>query len=147
MLLAHGRDGLGALSGKRLRQVSTRSERPRVGGTGAWSAVLALGLVALAAPASVEAWPAVQDGAGQVFPCDTRPAQLSDGRWACRSAGVNLTGALVEIVRPGTPPGVRPWWDAPPGARGRWGPWGRPPSEPSGYDALDPWLGGTSPER
>jgi hypothetical protein len=127
---------------------STASAHPRVDGRRTWRAVLALGVAALVAPTAVEAWPAIQDAAGQVFLCDTRPAQLSDGRWACRSAGVNLAGALVDVVRPGTPPGARPWWDAPPGARGRWGPspW-RPPSEPSGYDALDPWLGGTSPER
>jgi hypothetical protein len=83
------------------------------------------------------AWPAVQDGVGTVYPCDSRPSQLPDGRWSCRSAGGTYAGALVEVARPGTPPGARPW-----GAYGcptyRWGP---PPREPSGYDALDPWLG------
>ena len=105
-----------------------------------WSAAVVLGVAAVASPAVVHAWPAVQDDLSRVFPCDTRPAQLSDGRWACRSAGLNVAGALVDIVRPGTPPGARPWWDGPPGARPRW--WGPPPREPSGYDALDPWLGG-----
>jgi hypothetical protein len=128
---------------------SARSVGRRGGCCRAWSAV-ALALGALAAPAVVEAWPAIQDDQGQVFLCDTRPAQLMDGRWACRSAGVNLVGGLVDVVRPGTPPGSRPW-GGPPGPPGRWwgpAPWVRPPNEPSGYDALDPWLGGgNSSER
>jgi hypothetical protein len=95
-------------------------------------------------PSVAAAWPAIQDGVGTVSLCDTRPSQLPDGRWSCRGAGgVVYAGALVEVVRPGTPPGARPW-DVPRGAPYRYGPypWGRPPGEPTGYDALDPWLGG-----
>ena len=96
-------------------------------------------------PSAASAWPAIQDELGRVFLCDSRPSQLSDGRWACRSSGVNLAGSLVDVVRPGTPPGVRPWGGQP-GPPARWVPypWGPPPREPSGYDALDPWLGGPS---
>ncbi len=96
-------------------------------------------------PSVARAWPAIQDEVGRVFLCDTRPAELADGRWACRSAGLNLAGSLVDVVRPGSPPGVRPW-GGPPGPPSRWVPypWGPPPREPSGYDALDPWLGGPS---
>ena len=121
---------------------SMPSAPPRVPGAQVRGTVLALafGVATLAAASAVEAWPAIQDDLGRVFLCDTRPAQLSDGRWACRSAGANLAGGLVDVVRPGMPPGARPWWDGPPGARPRW--WGPPPREPSGYDALDPWLGG-----
>ena len=118
---------------------------PRAGGLRRWSAAIVLGLGAVVSPGVAAAWPAVQADASRVFPCDTRPAQLSDGRWACRSAGLNVAGALVDIVRPGTPPGARPWWDGPPGARSRW--WGPPPREPSGYDALDPWLGGNTTDH
>jgi hypothetical protein len=95
------------------------------------------------APVVAAAWPAVQDGVGIVTLCDARPSQLPDGRWSCRGAGgLIYTGALVEVTRPGTPPGVRPW-DAPHGAPYRYVPypWG-PSREPTGYDALDPWLGG-----
>jgi hypothetical protein len=79
---------------------------------------------------------------GTVYLCDSRPSQIADGRWTCRSAGGTYAGALVEVARPGTPPGARPW-DAPPGAPYRYVPypWGPPVREPSGYDALDPWLG------
>ena len=92
-------------------------------------------------PGVARAWPAIQDEVGIVYICDSRPTQLADGRWACRSAGGTYAGGLVEVARPGTPPGVRPW-DVPPGVRYRYVPypWG-PPREPSGYDALDPWLG------
>ena len=121
---------------------SIPSPGPRAGRIRTWAALAALGLGTLAAPRGVEAWPAIQDDLGRVFLCDTRPAQLADGRWACRSAGANLSGALVDVVRPGTPPGVRPWGGPPgPPSRWWWGP-GPPPREPSGYDALDPWLGG-----
>jgi hypothetical protein len=95
------------------------------------------------APAAAAAWPAIQDGAGIVYLCDTRPSPLPDGRWSCRGAGgIVYAGAPVEVARPGTPPGVR-LWDAPRGAPYRYAPypWGPPPREPSGYDALDPWLG------
>jgi len=102
-------------------------------------------LVAMLAwvPAAAEAWPAIQDAAGIVYLCDARPSQLSDGRWTCRSGAGAYAGALVEVARPGTPPGVRPW-DMPRGTPYRYVPypWGPPPREPSGYDALDPWLGG-----
>jgi hypothetical protein len=94
-------------------------------------------------PASALAWPAILDSAGLVYLCDSRPSQLADGQWACRSAGgATYVGALVEVARPGTPPGVRPW-DVPRGAPYRYVPYpyGPPPREPSGYDALDPWLG------
>ena len=94
-------------------------------------------------PAVAAAWPAIQDGVGTVYLCDTRPSQLPDGRWSCRGpGGLVYAGALVEVARPGTPPGVRPW-DMPRGAPYRYVPypWG-PSREPSGYDALDPWLGG-----
>ena len=118
-----------------------RSFDPGLGRLRVWSAAVALGMGALETPTVVNAWPAIQDDLGQVFLCDTRPTQLPDGRWACRSAGANLTGALVDVVRPGTPPGARPW-GGPPGPPGRW--WGPPPREPSGYDALDPWLSGST---
>jgi hypothetical protein len=104
--------------------------------------LLLLGTVAGAIPGVARAWPAIQDEVGIVYLCESRPSQLADGRWACRSAGGTYAGALVEVARPGTPPGVRPW-DVPPGARYRYVPYplGPPPREPSGYDALDPWLG------
>ena len=94
-------------------------------------------------PAVAAAWPAIQDAAGTVYLCDARPSQLPDGRWTCRSAAGTYAGALVEVARPGTSPGVRPWWDMSRGAPYRYVPypWGPPPREPSGYDALDPWLG------
>jgi hypothetical protein len=97
----------------------------------------------LAAPAVVDAWPAIQDGSGALFLCDSRPSQQPDGQWSCSAAGGTYTGALVEVVRPGRPPGERPW-DAPHGVPYRYPayPWGPPPRELSGYDALDPWLGG-----
>ena len=103
---------------------------------------LLLGSFAVVIPGVARAWPAVQDEVGMVYLCESRPSQLADGRWACRSAGGTYAGALVEVARPGTPPGVRPW-DGSPGARSRYVPypWGPPPREPSGYDALDPWLG------
>jgi hypothetical protein len=104
--------------------------------------LLLLGTSAVVIPGLARAWPAVQDAVGIVYLCDSRPSQLADGRWACRSAGGTYAGALVEVARPGTPPGVRPS-DVPPGTRSRYVPypWGPPPREPSGYDALDPWLG------
>jgi len=105
-----------------------------------WMAALAW----LAAAGSAGAWPAIQDPAGAVAPCESRPVALPDGRWTCRAGGVEWSGALVEIVRPGAPPGVPPWSDPagrPRGVLRPWGPWSRPPGEPSGYDALDPWLG------
>ena len=103
---------------------------------------LAAGLLALAGSAA--AWPAIQDPTGAVAPCESRPAALPDGRWTCRAGGVEWSGALIEIVRPGAPAGVPPWGDRPGPPRNvlrPWGPWSRPPGEPSGYDALDPWLG------
>jgi hypothetical protein len=92
-------------------------------------------------PAVARARPAIRDALETVYLCDRRPSQLADGRRACRSAGGTCVGALVEVARPGAPTGVRPW-DAPRGAPYRYVPypWG-PPREPSGYDALDPWLG------
>jgi hypothetical protein len=104
--------------------------------------LLLLGTFAVVIPGVASAWPAVQDEVGTVYLCESRPSQLADGRWACRSAGGTYAGALLEVARPGTLPGVRPW-DVPPGARYRYVPypWGPPPREPSGYDALDPWLG------
>jgi hypothetical protein len=104
--------------------------------------LLLLGSFAVVIPGVARAWPAVQDEVGIVYLCDSRPSQLADGRWTCRSAGGTYAGALLEVARPGTPPGVRPW-DGPPGARYRYVPypWGPPPREPSGYDTLDPWLG------
>ena len=101
-----------------------------------------VGLWVAGAPAAAVAWPAIQDSVGTVYLCDSRPSQLPDGRWSCRGGAGTYAGALVEVARPGTPPGVRPW-DTPPGAPYRYVPypWGPPPREPSGYDALDPWLG------
>ena len=97
----------------------------------------------MGAPTATAAWPAIQDSVGTVYLCDSRPSQLPDGQWSCRGAADTYTGALVEVARPGTPPGVRPW-DVPRSAPYRYVPypWGPPPREPSGYDALDPWLGG-----
>jgi hypothetical protein len=97
-------------------------------------------------PALAEAWPAVQDSVGIVYLCDTRPSQLPDGRWSCRSGPGTYAGSLVEVARPGLPPGVRSS-DLPPDARYRYVPypWGPPPREPSGYDALDRWLGPQGP--
>ena len=94
-------------------------------------------------PSVAVAWPAIEDSVGTVYLCDGRPSQMPDGRWSCHGAGGTYAGALVEVARPGTAPGVRPW-DLPPGApyRSVPYPWGPPPREPSGYDALDPWLGG-----
>ena len=98
-------------------------------------------------PTLAAAWPAIQDGVGLVYLCDTRPSQLPDGRWSCRGGPATYAGALVEVARPGLPPGTRSW-DLPRDAPYRYVPypWGPPPREPSGYDALDPWLGprGTS---
>jgi hypothetical protein len=94
-------------------------------------------------PAVAAAWPAIQDGVGIVYLCDTRPTQLSNGLWTCRSGAGVPAGALVEVARPGAPAGVHPW-DMARGTPYRYVPypWGPPPREPSGYDALDPWLGG-----
>ena len=102
-----------------------------------------VGVLVVGIPAVAAAWPAIQDSVGTVYLCDGRPSQLPDGRWSCRGAGGIYAGALVEVARPGTPPGVRPW-DVPRGAPYRYVPypWGPPAREPSGYDALDPWLGG-----
>jgi hypothetical protein len=55
-----------------------------------------------------------------VFLCDFRPSQEPDGQWSCRAAGG--TGG-VPYRYPAYP-------------------WGPPPHELTGYDALDPWLGG-----
>jgi len=100
-------------------------------------------LLALAClPTLAEAWPAIQDGTGFVYLCESRPTQSADGAWSCRSGATAPAGALVDVVRPGVPPGVPPW-DIPRGAPSRYVPypWGPPPREPTGYDALDPWLG------
>jgi hypothetical protein len=101
---------------------------------------LLLAAVALL-PAVAEAWPAIQDATGIVYPCDTRPSQLSGGLWSCRSAGGTYAGALVEVARPETRPDLRPWDMGSTPYRYLPYPWGPPPREPSGYDALDPWLG------
>jgi hypothetical protein len=103
-------------------------------------AVLGLGamglLLGVAAP--VAAWPAVADLAGVAHLCDDRPVRAPDGRWSCRSAGAVVEGVLLDVAGRGTPPGP-PY---------RAYPWG-PRYEPSGYDALDPWLGRppAGPER
>ena len=117
------------------------------GHSSAWRSVRRLARLLLVTipwvPAVAAAWPAIQDSVGIVYLCDARPSQLPDGRWSCRDAGgIIYTGALVEVARPGTLPGARPW-DIPRGAPYRYVPypWGPPPREPSGYDALDPWLG------
>lgn len=111
-------------------------------------AVLA-GLAALAVTSLAQAWPAVQD-AGGVHLCNSRPSQESDGSWTCRSGPVTYQGSLVEVSQgpygppssgpPGvTAPGRPPY--GPPGPYGVYGPWGPPDRGPSGYDALEPWLG------
>jgi hypothetical protein len=91
---------------------------------------------------AAEAWPAIQDATGFVYLCESRPTQRPDGAWSCRSGATAPAGALVDVARPGVPPGVQPW-DVPRGAPPRYVPypWGPPPREPTGYDALDPWLG------
>jgi hypothetical protein len=96
-------------------------------------------------PAAAGAWPAIQGANGIVSLCQDRPTRLPDGAWSCHGPGGTRAGALVEVVRPGAPPGVRPR-GMPPGAPYRYVPypWGPPPRAPSGYDALDPWLGGSS---
>ena len=106
------------------------------------SPILILLALVVLLPAEAVAWPAIQDGTGFVHLCDSRPAQLADGAWSCRTGAGTPVGALVDVVRPGTPPGARPW-DMPRGVPYRYVPypWGPPPREPSGYDALDPWLG------
>jgi hypothetical protein len=92
-------------------------------------------------PGAVGAWPAIQDMTGFVYLCESRPIQRPDGAWSCRSGAALPAGALLDVVRPGMPPGVPP--EIPRGAPYRYVPypWGPPPREPSGYDALDPWLG------
>lgn len=107
--------------------------------------LVALGLFALVSWA--DAWPAVQD-AGGVYLCNSRPSQESDGSWTCRSGPVVYQGSLVEVSQgPYGPPMVttpgRPPY-GPPGPYGSYGPWGPPDRGPSGYDALDPWLGSKS---
>jgi hypothetical protein len=103
--------------------------------------------VLLGDPAPVPAWPAIQDATGTVSPCAGRPSPLPDGRWSCPSAGGRPVGALVDVIRPGFARVARPV--GPPGPPYRYGfyPWGHPPSDPSGYDALDPWLGGGGPSQ
>jgi hypothetical protein len=95
----------------------------------------------LGAPAVAAAWPAVQDATGTVYVCESRPVAVAAGHWSCHSLGGPRAGILVEVAGPGGPPGARSW--RPYGPPSRWGP---PPREPSGYDALDPWLppGGVS---
>jgi len=106
-------------------------------------AVVSLGALSLllgwAAP--VGAWPAVADPAGVARLCDDRPVRAPDGRWSCRSAGVVVEGVLLDVAGRGMPPG-------PPWAPYAVSPWG-PRREPSGYDALDPWLSRppVAPER
>jgi hypothetical protein len=105
-------------------------------------------LAVAAAPGPAAAWPAVRGPAG-LHLCQTRPQDLGDGRWACRSGGVTYEGDLVDVIGPYGPapgPGYRdgtrgpapvppPYW----GPWG-WGPGGRPRGPESGYDELDPWL-------
>jgi hypothetical protein len=94
--------------------------------------ILVVGLTLIVFPSSSEAWPAVQDVAG-VHLCNSRPLQRPDGLWECRSGNVLYEGNLVDV----TQGPARPGYGAYPYGR----PYGRPPQEPSGYDALDPWLG------
>jgi len=119
---------------------------------GTWRLGAFLTLIAGLVPTAALAWPAVQDSSGVVYFCDSRPEVLPDGQWRCRSAGGTAAGTLIEVVRPGMPPGARPYgYGRTPGPPSRYGygtvPWGPPPREPSGYDALDPWLGQGGPER
>src|SRR5262249_39059329 len=86
----------------------------------------------LVLPSLLEAWPAVQDVTG-VHLCNSRPLQRPDGQWECRSGAVLYEGNLVDVTQGPARPGYGPY------PYGR--PYGRPPQEPSGYDALDPWLG------
>jgi hypothetical protein len=100
-------------------------------------------LLALASlPTRAEAWPAIQDATGVVSLCESRPTPRPDGAWSCRSGPAWPVGVLLEVARPGVSPGVPPW-DTPGRAPNRYVPypWGPPPREPTGYDALDPWLG------
>jgi hypothetical protein len=157
-LLAHGRRHVGRARSRlmspgpraRARHAGGADARGRAGGAAARAALLggALALAGLAGtPAPVQAWPAIQDATGTVYLCDGRPTGLPDGRWSRRSGGGVPTGALVDVVRPGVPPGGR--LGPPPAPPYRYGfhPWARPPGDPSGYDALDPWLGNGPSER
>ena len=103
---------------------------------------MVVGGLVVGVPSAAVAWPAIQDSVGTVYLCDGRPSQLPDGRWSCRGAGGIYAGALVKVARLGITPDVRPR-DVPSGAPYRYVPypWGPPPREPIGYDALDPWLG------
>jgi len=101
---------------------------------------LPLSLIVLGLPVAAGAWPAVQDDGG-VHLCDTRPLQQPDGHWTCRSGAVEYAGVLVEVSQgPYGPPMITGPGGRPP-ADPYWGPWGPPNRGPSGYDALDPWLG------
>ncbi len=106
------------------------------------AALTGLSLVGLASLA--DAWPAVQD-AGGVHLCNSRPSQESDGSWTCWSGPGVYQGNLVEVGQgPYGPPMVTPPGRLPYGPYGGYGPWGPPDRGPSGYDALDPWLGSKS---
>jgi hypothetical protein len=101
---------------------------------------MVFGLTALGLPTVAVAWPGVQDLAG-VHLCGSRPLPQPDGRWTCQSGGVAYEGSLVDVSQGlGTPPGIVAPGGRPPYAP-YWGSWGPPNRGPSGYDALDPWLG------
>jgi hypothetical protein len=95
-------------------------------------AALVVGLAIVVFPSGSDAWPAVQDATG-VHLCNSRPVQRPDGVWECRSGPILYEGNLVDVTQGPARPGYGPY----PYGRA----YGRPPQEPSGYDALDPWLG------
>ena len=102
------------------------------------ASLMGAAVVVLAVARLSEAWPAIQDPVG-VHLCDSRPAPLPGGRWACRSGGVVYEGYLVDVSRgPAGPPASQPGL-APPGRSFPPYP-GWPPRGGSGYDELDPWL-------
>jgi hypothetical protein len=110
------------------------TSKPRAAVLGA----LVAGLIMVGLPTLSGAWPAVQDVTG-VHLCNSRPVELPDGRWSCRSYGAVYEGSLVEVsAGPTHGPGIRP----------PLGPYPYPSGPPrrgtSGYDELDPWLGGPS---
>jgi hypothetical protein len=113
-----------------VRQSALDTLRQRVAALGG----LLLGLIVLGLPTVSLAWPAVQDVTG-VHLCNSRPIQLADGHWTCRSGGVVYEGSLVEVSEGPTPA---------PGGRPPFSPYGPARRGTSGYDELDPWLGGHS---